>query len=65
VLVYVAVNTGLLILNLMAGRPLWFFWPLLGWGIGVLAHGVSVSGLAPFGKDWEERKIRECLDARK
>jgi len=21
---------------------LWFYWPLLGWGIGILAHGLAV-----------------------
>ena len=60
---FVLVNLLLLFINLMTspGR-LWFYWPLLGWGIGLVAHGVSVFGGAGYlGKDWEERKIRELM----
>ena len=62
--VYVLVNVLLLAINL-ATTPdrLWFYWPLLGWGIGVAAHGASVLGTGRFlGKEWEERKIRELMD---
>lgn len=40
---YVAVNVLLVGVNL-ATTPdrLWFPWPLAGWGLGVLAHGVAV-----------------------
>jgi hypothetical protein len=35
------------------------FW----WGIGLLAHGLNVFTIdLIFGKDWEERKIRELMD---
>lgn len=64
-IVYLLVNSGLLVLNLLSGRPFWFIWPALGWGIGLLAHGVSVAGWRFLGSDWEERKIREELDRRK
>lgn len=37
----------------------WFWWPMLGWGIGVVSHGLQVFGI---GKDWEERKIREIME---
>lgn len=60
--VYVLVNVGLLTLNLLCGRPYWFFWPTAGWGIGLLAHGLSVAGWRFLGREWEERKIREHLD---
>lgn len=46
--VYAGVNAGLAALNLLqspeAGqaRTLWFQWPLLGWGIGVAAHGLAL-----------------------
>ena len=37
---YVLVNLLLIAINLYtAPHQLWFFWPLLGWGIGILAHG--------------------------
>jgi len=43
----------------------WFFWPLVGWGIGLAFHGASVFiENGPFGKAWEERKIREMMGER-
>ncbi len=41
--VYVGVNALLIIINLTSSpQYLWFKWPLLGWGIGVFFHGLSV-----------------------
>lgn len=37
----------------------WFWFPMLGWGMGVIFHAFGVFG---YGKAWEERKIREILD---
>ncbi len=38
------------------------FW----WGIGLLAHGFNVFSIdLIFGKDWEERKIRELMNREK
>jgi hypothetical protein len=40
---YVAVNLLLLAVNLLTTPShLWFYWPLLGWGIGIVAHGAGV-----------------------
>lgn len=40
---YVAVNAALIAINLLTSPDyLWFVWPLLGWGIGVVAHFASV-----------------------
>src|SRR5262249_33901207 len=45
--VYVAVNVLLITINLSTGTgPLWFLWPLLGWGIGLLAHAAAAFSLA-------------------
>ncbi|MFH0778114.1 MAG: 2TM domain-containing protein [Candidatus Eisenbacteria bacterium] len=62
--VYLIVNAGLVLINLLtSSHELWFYWPLLGWGIGIVAHAVSVFGLGGFwGPEWEERKIRELMD---
>jgi len=39
---YVLVNAILIAVNLLlTPQKLWFFWPLLGWGIGILAHGLA------------------------
>jgi len=55
--VYVLVNLFLFLLNIITSPDrLWFYWPLLGWGIGVIAQAFSV-----FGADWEEKKIREIM----
>jgi len=61
---YIIINMGLLVLNLLTSPEyLWFFWPLLGWGIGVLIHGLVVFNALPFlGKDWEEQKIKEFIE---
>lgn len=41
--VYVAVNVLLVAINLLtAPEHLWFYWPMLGWGFGVVAHGAGV-----------------------
>ena len=62
-LVYVCVNAGLIALNYMGGPvKVWWIWPTFGWGIGLLAHALSVFALGGvFGAGWEERKIREYL----
>tara|TARA_R110002073_G_scaffold139232_2_gene289280 strand:- start:56463 stop:57797 length:1335 start_codon:yes stop_codon:yes gene_type:complete len=41
----------------------WIIFPTLGWGFGVLAHGMEAYGYNPFtSKSWEERKIKEFMD---
>jgi len=66
-LVYIAVNAGLFLLNIVTSPGhLWFYWPLIGWGIGLSIHGVSVFGTQKLlGKDWEERKIKEIMEKEK
>jgi 2TM domain len=61
---YICVVGGMLVLNLVSSPGhFWVQWVALGWGIGLLAHGLSVIAFGgAFGKDWEERKIREYLD---
>lgn len=40
----------------------WFLFPALGWGFGLVMHGLGAYGYNPFfGKDWEERKIKEYM----
>lgn len=41
--VYVGVNVLLIVINLATSpQYLWFKWPLLGWGIGIFFHGMSI-----------------------
>lgn len=41
---------------------IWAWWSFFGWGIGVVAHGLSVFELLPFmGPDWEKRQVEKRL----
>jgi hypothetical protein len=43
-------------------RYMWFLWAAFGWGIGIIFHAIRIFNLNPFfGKDWEERKIKEIM----
>ena len=60
---YVAVNVLLVVINLLTTpEHLWFYWPMLGWGIGVLFHGlvalVAVKWQGLVG-GMEERELRK------
>jgi len=60
--VYVVINLVLLGINVTTSSEyLWFKWPLMGWGIGVFFHGMSVfvfSGL----EGVKERMIEKELE---
>jgi Na+/melibiose symporter-like transporter len=62
--VYLVVNLFLFLLNIITSPDqLWFYWVLLGWGIGIVAHAFFVFGFGRlFGADWEEKKIREIME---
>lgn len=40
----------------------WAFWPMLGWGIGVISHAIKVFGI---GNQWEEKQIRKIIEKEK
>ncbi|WP_267403608.1 MULTISPECIES: 2TM domain-containing protein [unclassified Chryseobacterium] len=57
---YCLVIPFLIVLNMITSPGhLWFFWPMLGWGIGLAAHGINTFGI---GKDWEEKKIKQLME---
>ena len=59
---YLLVNAVLVVVNLLTSPEyLWFIWPIMGWGVGLIIHGVSVFG-GLWGKSWEERKIKEIME---
>jgi fatty acid desaturase len=64
VIAFVVVNVALFALNVGVGGVWWFYWPLLGWGIGLGLHALVVFsfGGGPWGRQWEERKIQEMVD---
>jgi hypothetical protein len=64
-LAFVAVNIALFALNAIVGGVWWFYWPLIGWGIGLGLHAFGVFGFGgggPWGREWEERKTQEMMD---
>jgi len=41
----------------------WFWFPMAGWGIGLVFQGFKAFSYSPFlGKNWEERKIQEYMN---
>ena len=61
---YILVNLLLFLINIMTSPDvLWFYWPLFGWGIGIVMHGLFVFGFGLWlGQEWEEKKIEEIMD---
>jgi hypothetical protein len=58
--IFLAVNLGLLAINLaLSPQYLWFPWPLFGWGIGLVAHGLAVFARA---SAWRERAVAAELE---
>lgn len=62
-LVFAVVNTGLAAINLLVSPArLWFYWPLLGWGVWLVLHAFATFGHGRWlGAEWEERKVRQLL----
>lgn len=57
---YCIVIPFLIFINLTTNsRNHWFWFPLLGWGIGVATHAFQVFGV---GESWQEKKIREIMN---
>lgn len=59
-----------LVIALLAGinywtnewRYMWFLWAAFGWGIGIVFQTIRIFNINPFfGRDWEERKIKEIM----
>lgn len=68
-LVYVVINIMIVVINIqnLDSGESYFQWrnftTLFFWGIGLLAHGLSI--FTPnfiLGKGWEERKIKEIME---
>jgi sensor histidine kinase YesM len=56
---YCCVIPLLIFINLRTSNFQWFWFPLLGWGFGLIMHAAETFG---YGKAWEEKKIREILN---
>jgi two-component system, LytTR family, sensor kinase len=41
----------------------WFWFPAVGWGIGLFFHAMKAFNYSPFlGRNWEERKLKEFME---
>lgn len=60
---YVLVMLALFAINFVfTPGYIWAFWAALGWGIGILVHGLNVFELINwFGPDWERRQVEKRL----
>ncbi|WP_324068709.1 MAG: 2TM domain-containing protein [Flavobacterium sp.] len=56
---YCIVIPVLIIINLNTSNFQWFWFPMLGWGMGLTFHALETFG---YGKSWEERKINELMN---
>ena len=62
--IFILVMILMFVVNRTVTPELWWVqWPLLGWGLGVVLHGVAVFGQVPrFIADWQLRKVKELKD---
>ena len=57
---YLFINAVLLVINLIASpETLWFYWPLIFWGIGLASHALSVFGPASHSTHKKEKMIED------
>lgn len=61
---YAIVIFCLFIINILnSPNYYWVIWPAIGWGIGILFHGLNVFEVFNFfGPDWEKRQIEKRLN---
>lgn len=60
---YLVMSTFFFVLNFLTSPGnWWFYWPMLGWGIGVAMQYINVFGFPGSGigsPDWEERELEK------
>ncbi len=59
---YCCVIPMLVLINLKTGGNQWFWFPMFGWGMGIIFHAIETFG---YGKSWEEKKVQELLTKEK
>ncbi len=54
--IYVLINIGLIAINLYAdqGSVIWFYWPLAGWGFGLVMH--FIFGFLLAGREFDNKE---------
>jgi len=62
---YCAITPIIITVNLVFSPGYhWFWFSTIGWAIGVFFHWLAVFGFSKigYGKDWEEKKIKEIME---
>jgi hypothetical protein len=61
--IYLALSLMWFAIDMLDGPDsLWFYWPMLGTGLGVIVTGLVLFGLGGlFGADWERRQVEQYL----
>ena len=60
---YVVINAGLVAINLVnSPDQLWFYWPMAGWGIGLIAHGLATYARGDIREDMVEAEMKRLRD---
>jgi hypothetical protein len=60
---YVVINFVLFLIDSTSSGPMWFYAPLVGWGLVICLHALHAYELLPWTtQDWERRKVRELID---
>ncbi len=63
--IYATVMLLLLAINLLATpNVLWVVWPLLGWGLGLVIHWLTIRKLLPYYQALKENEIARQLEIR-
>lgn len=61
---YILVIAILAAVDYADGPAWWVQWPAMGWGLGIIGHGLAVFGRTPrFVAEWRLKKIRETRNA--
>jgi hypothetical protein len=63
--IFLLANFALIMVDLSTPGEMWFFIPLLAWGLMVGLHAAQAYEMLPwFTEDWEQRKVREYMERR-
>lgn len=64
-IVFILVNIFLILINVVNYKEVghwWFIYPVIGWGIGLVIHGISITSSGPFGEKWEREKMEKYIN---
>lgn len=63
--IYALVNFLLVVIDLATPGGPWFFYALVGWGLGLGLHAAQTFERLPwFSRDWEHAKVEELISKR-